>query len=64
MDFSALSWLDPFSTYSQLDTATAMNLGASLGRKFRGGFGTIASSFLPELGPGLPRAVSGPKWAY
>ncbi len=53
-----------FSSYSQLDTATAMNLGAARGRRFRGGFGTLASSFLPELGPGLPRAVSGPTWTY
>jgi superfamily I DNA/RNA helicase len=53
-----------FSSYSQLDTATAMSLGAARGRRLRRGFGTVASPFLPELGPCLPRAVSGPNWRY
>jgi superfamily I DNA/RNA helicase len=53
-----------FSSYSRLDTATAMNLGAARGRKVPGGFGTLASPFLSELGPSLPRAVSGSSWRY
>jgi DNA helicase-2/ATP-dependent DNA helicase PcrA len=53
-----------FSSYSRLDTATAMSLGAARGRKLRGGFGALASPFLAELGPSLPRAVSGSSWRH
>jgi superfamily I DNA/RNA helicase len=53
-----------FSTYSQLDTATAMSFRAARGRRVKGGFRVLASSFLGELGDELPPAVRGAEWRY
>ncbi|MDX6652600.1 MAG: ATP-dependent helicase UvrD/PcrA [Solirubrobacterales bacterium] len=51
-----------FSTYSQLDTATAYRLQVARGVRRPGGFRVLASQFLDELGDGLPPAVRGEEW--
>ena len=54
-----------FSSYSELDTATAYRLQAAQGRRVRPGVvRTFASSFLGELGPECPQAVRGEVWDY
>jgi DNA helicase-2/ATP-dependent DNA helicase PcrA len=54
-----------FSSYSQLDAATAHRLQASRGRRVAGGsFRTFASSFLGELGDECPEATRGEDWEY
>ena len=54
-----------FSSYSELDTATAHRLQAAQGRWVRPGVvRTFASSFLGELGPECPQAVRGEAWDY
>jgi hypothetical protein len=55
-----------FSSYSQLDAATAHRLQVARGPaiQYGGAFRTFASSFLDELGEGLPDAVRGQDWSY
>lgn len=54
-----------FSTYSQLDAAAAFRLQVARGQRVHGGgFRTFASTFLDELGDGLPEAVRGQDWNY
>jgi superfamily I DNA/RNA helicase len=54
-----------FSSYSELDAATAHRLQAAQGRWVRPGVvRTFASSFLEELGPECPQPVRGEAWDY
>jgi superfamily I DNA/RNA helicase len=54
-----------FSSYSQLEAATAHRLQARVGRWVGGGsFRTFASSFLAELGDVCPDAIRGEDWEY
>ena len=54
-----------FSSYSQLEAATAYRLQARVGRRLPGGaFRTFASSFLDELGEECPDAIRGADWNY
>lgn len=54
-----------FSSYSQLEAATAHRLQARVGRWVGGGsFRTFASSFLGELGDQSPDAIRGENWGY
>jgi DNA helicase-2/ATP-dependent DNA helicase PcrA len=53
-----------FSSYSQLDLATAHRLQVRRGPVTPEGVRTFASSFFDELGDGLPEAVRGQSWNY
>lgn len=54
-----------FSSYSQLDAATAHRLQTRQGRRVGGGaVRTFASSFLDELGDECPPAIRGENWEY
>jgi len=54
-----------FSSYSQLDAATAHRLQVARGRRIAGGsFRTFASGFLGELGEECPDAIRGEDWEY
>lgn len=53
-----------FSTYSQLDAATAFRLQVARGQRIGESFRTFASTFLDELGEELPEAVRGEEWSY
>lgn len=53
-----------FSSYSQLDAATAHKLQVSQGRQNGPIIETFASSFFDELGAGLPGAIRGEDWHY
>jgi superfamily I DNA/RNA helicase len=53
-----------FSSYSQLDLATAHQLQVAQGARSYQVTTTFASSFLDEIGPGLPDAVCGERWNY
>ena len=53
-----------FSSYSQLDVATAHRLQVARGQSYGGAVRTFASSFFDELGDELPEAVRGEDWSY
>lgn len=53
-----------FSSYSQLDAATAHRLQVARGRQNGPIIETFASSFFDELGARLPGAVRGETWSY
>jgi DNA helicase-2/ATP-dependent DNA helicase PcrA len=53
-----------FSSYSQLDAATAHRLQVARGRQHGPAMETFASSFFDELGDGLPAAIRGDDWRY
>lgn len=53
-----------FSSYSQLDAATAHRLQCARGRRVPGGFRTFACSFLDELGDECPAPIRGEDWVY
>jgi superfamily I DNA/RNA helicase len=54
-----------FSSYSQLEVATAHRLQAARGRHLsRDAVRTLASSFLGELGPECPAPVRGEDWDF
>ena len=50
------------SSYSQLPDSLAYNLQVRLGSRIGSNFVTFASSFLSEMGPHLPTAVTGDQW--
>jgi hypothetical protein len=54
-----------FSSYSELEAATAHRLQAARGRRLpHGFFRTFASSFLDELGDECPDVIRGEDWVY
>jgi DNA helicase II / ATP-dependent DNA helicase PcrA len=53
-----------FSSYSQLDAATAHRLQVAGGRQYGNVVETFASSFFDELGDGLPDPIRGEDWEY